>query len=231
MSEEKAKRMTALVLTISQEDKFQFESIVKSRKELKDARVNFTVQFYDGFKEGKVHKKFDFVIAAILNAENEADDIEMQEEIFKHYADAPVWTWLITKSDGQAAVKDFAQGVKSANFSLLSEDSKEAKANALIEALGWSRASHATLTNETVKPAFNEYDTDGSGAIDSKELSNLCEKLEHPLDEEQLAAAFKDLDTNGDGVIDFSEFSKWYFSGFQPYDGSKRAMKVIKTGA
>jgi hypothetical protein len=34
---------------------------------------------------------------------------------------------------------------------------------------------------------------------------------------------------NGDGVIDITEFSRWYFTGMKPYNGSRRSM--LKAGS
>jgi len=37
----------------------------------------------------------------------------------------------------------------------------------------------------------------------------------------------KDLDLNKDGVIDLEEFSRWYFTGMKPYNGSTRTMLLV----
>lgn len=71
---------------------------------------------------------------------------------------------------------------------------------------------------------FDQFDEDKSGAIDLKELQSLCAKLGNPVNDEQLQNAMKDLDLNGDGVIDFSEFSRWYFTGMKPYNGTRKAL-------
>lgn len=78
-----------------------------------------------------------------------------------------------------------------------------------------------------MKEAFNKFDKDGSGAIDREELALLSKELGHELNEEQLEVALKDLDLNKDGVIDLHEFSRWYFTGMKPYNGSTRTMLKI----
>ena len=82
-----------------------------------------------------------------------------------------------------------------------------------------------------MKKLFDKYDKDGSGAIDKDELSKLCEELGRSLTDDELTEALVDLDLNKDGVVDFSEFSRWWFSGFKSYSGTKRSMiKMKKVG-
>lgn len=81
--------------------------------------------------------------------------------------------------------------------------------------------------DDEVKKAFDKFDTDGSGAIEMKELGELSKDLGHPLTKRQLEEAFKDLDLNHDGVIDFEEFARWYFTGMKPYNGAQRSMLQV----
>ena len=74
------------------------------------------------------------------------------------------------------------------------------------------------------KPAFKQFDKDGSGSIDKSQLGELSKQLGNELSDAELGTALKDLDLNGDGVIDIHEFSRWYFSGMKSYDTSKRTM-------
>lgn len=82
-----------------------------------------------------------------------------------------------------------------------------------------------------VKPAFEKYDKDGNGFIDSEELANLSADLGHPLNDEQVEAALGSLDINRDGVIDYNEFCRWYFTGMRSYSGSEVTMFKFKNGA
>ena len=56
----------------------------------------------------------------------------------------------------------------------------------------------------------------------------MMKELGHELNEQQLDEALKDLDINKDGVIDMEEFSRWYFTGMKPYNGSTRT--ILKIG-
>lgn len=58
-------------------------------------------------------------------------------------------------------------------------------------------------------------------------MGELSKDLGHPLTKRQLEAAFADLDLNHDGAIDFHEFSRWYFTGMKPYNGTKRSMLQV----
>lgn len=109
------------------------------------------------------------------------------------------------------------------------------------EPTSWKLALEAAFTaaleryNETmeneVKAAFNKFDADGSGAIDKEELAMLSKDLGYELNEAELTAALVDLDLNKDGVIDLYEFSRWYFSGMKPFNGSRRTMLRLGDGA
>jgi len=70
------------------------------------------------------------------------------------------------------------------------------------------------LSRAELKNAFNEIDTDGSGAIDIGELANLCGKVNvADVDQTNTEALFKEIDTNHDGKISFEEFTAWYRLG------------------
>lgn len=77
---------------------------------------------------------------------------------------------------------------------------------------------------DDVSPAFAKFDKDNSGAIDKEELGLLSKELGTELTEDQLNAALVDLDMNKDGVIDLKEFSRWYFTGMKPFNGSRRTL-------
>lgn len=57
--------------------------------------------------------------------------------------------------------------------------------------------------------AFEEWDSDGSGWIDQKELNHVFRKLGIKGSVAQLTALFADIDTNGDGKIQYEEFCAW----------------------
>ena len=54
--------------------------------------------------------------------------------------------------------------------------------------------------------AFRHFDTDNSGAIDSRELEAAMRALGFDPTEEDIRIMIEYADSNGDGVIDFPEF-------------------------
>ncbi|KAK3276443.1 hypothetical protein CYMTET_15479 [Cymbomonas tetramitiformis] len=60
---------------------------------------------------------------------------------------------------------------------------------------------------------FGKNDKDGSGAIDSGELSALCYEMGYHLDAEQVKAALLLIDKDSNGVITLDEFEKWWKEG------------------
>jgi len=97
----------------------------------------------------------------------------------------------------------------------------------MMAAIDDLKAGYEAKIESDVKPAFQKFDADGSGAIDKAELQKLSETLGFPLTDEQTTAALIDLDLHKDGVIDFSEFSRWYFTGMKSYNGKTRNMLRI----
>ena len=54
---------------------------------------------------------------------------------------------------------------------------KEEKAKAALSAYKMGQKKYLQLLENMVKPQFNKYDQDKSGAIDKKELGMLCREL------------------------------------------------------
>ena len=67
-----------------------------------------------------------------------------------------------------------------------------------------------TESPEQLKRAFDEFDSNESGAIDEDEFAALARKLGIVLSEGELSTAFLAIDVNGNRRIDFGEFSSWY---------------------
>ena len=66
--------------------------------------------------------------------------------------------------------------------------------------------STGTAVNNALRATFNEFDKDGSGKIDRKELKAALEKLQVVATDKQVQAMIKSVDTNQDGEVDFTEF-------------------------
>jgi hypothetical protein len=54
--------------------------------------------------------------------------------------------------------------------------------------------------------AFREYDLDGSGSIDEKELALAFKSMGQGVSKEKIQQIIKEVDSNGNGVIDWVEF-------------------------
>jgi len=74
------------------------------------------------------------------------------------------------------------------------------------------------------KKAFDKYDHDESGNIDTAELKDLLGELNWDNSQSALDQACSVLDKDGDGTIDLEEFLKWadYAWNFQAMAGASR---------
>jgi K+-dependent Na+/Ca+ exchanger-like protein len=67
-----------------------------------------------------------------------------------------------------------------------------------------------------VNAAFQKYDTDGNGTIDSKELKILCQDLGCPeISDAEVTEILQKVDSDGNGVIDLEEFTAWFLASSQ----------------
>ena len=66
--------------------------------------------------------------------------------------------------------------------------------------------------HKSLEDLFNEIDTDGSGALDRKEIEELSTKLGADLDDSELDAAMAEMDADGSGEAKFWEFKRWWES-------------------
>ena len=64
------------------------------------------------------------------------------------------------------------------------------------------------MREDYLKTAFNMFDKDNSGKIDSQEVVALLsdEELGNFVSANSIQIAMKEIDANGDGEIDFEEF-------------------------
>lgn len=76
------------------------------------------------------------------------------------------------------------------------------------EFLAATMSTQTFLREDYLKTAFQMFDQDNSGKIDTKELHTLLagEEFKDVYTDQQLEKAIKEVDENGDGEIDFQEF-------------------------
>merc|ERR1711998_352099 len=80
-----------------------------------------------------------------------------------------------------------------------------------------------------VKEAFDLFDTDGSGAIDAKELKIAMQALGFNPTTEEVAKMVKDIDCDGNSTVEFEEFIEMMegkMSGKDPVEEMKKAFKL-----
>jgi hypothetical protein len=94
-------KYNVLIVATTKEDLASFSKIKKAHAGcetlFKDKLTQYKA-FYDSFQEGSKQSTFDFVIA-FLGEETQVDDIQMQEEYFAHYIEAPIFNWVSSASD------------------------------------------------------------------------------------------------------------------------------------
>jgi len=202
------------VLILAQEEETTAKFTIKLAQDHNSTCI-FKTSNFESFQEGKRVDTYDMVIMWVPEADE--GELEMSEEFYKHYCTAPVCMWYTKEGVNDAINTMFKSDFC---FHAPTENRKDDLA-AIIKTLN---DKFQKVLEEDVKPAFNKFDKDGSGAIDKVELGQLSKDLGQELSEEQLTAALRDLDLNGDGVIDIDEFRRWYFTGMKPYNGARRSL-------
>lgn len=77
-----------------------------------------------------------------------------------------------------------------------------------------NREQRKVALSDPVKAAFEEYDVDGSGALDVNEVTALLHDRGFRMSSAELAGVFEAIDDDGNGVLDLSELRKmWTFLG------------------
>ena len=195
---------------------------------------------YDSYMDGKKKTSFDAVLLTFFK-DVSADDIEMKEEYYDEYTQAPIVAYAVCTQDNEEEEIENVSKVLKAKVGnrLISpepyvfEDLKDtiAGADKFGETLKDLFDKYESMKNGSVKEAFSKFDKDGSGAIDINELQGLMELLGCKLEGDELQKQMKELDLNEDGVVDFDEFSRWYFSGMRSYTKNKRSMIKMRNKA
>merc|ERR1711957_700915 len=83
-------------------------------------------------------------------------------------------------------------------------------------------ARNLGLSVEDLQEVFDQFDTDGSGGIDSKEFGTLLASLDIVWDDAKIGTTVKEIDTDENGLIDFKEFITWFLNGGADMDGRVR---------
>ena len=68
----------------------------------------------------------------------------------------------------------------------------------------------------TLERAFREFDEDGNGTLELRELLFGMRRLGVDVDDEALQSMFSVLDSDGDGHVQYAEFAQWFGAGPPP---------------
>ena len=81
---------------------------------------------------------------------------------------------------------------------------------------------------QEIKEAFDLFDTDGSGTIDSKELKVAMRALGFEPKKEEIRKMISDVDKDGSGVIDFPEFLDMMTAKMAERDPREEMVKAFR---
>jgi len=116
----------------------------------------FKTSDFESFQEGKRVDTYDVVI--VWAPEAEEGEIEMSEEFYKHYSIAPVTAWYTGVSE------DWIKEQFKSDF-IFKAPGEDKKAD-LKELIKTCTDKYHKVLEDDVKPAFQKFDKDHSGAID-----------------------------------------------------------------
>merc|ERR1711904_231228 len=98
-------------------------------------------------------------------------------------------------------------------------------------AKGAKRPGKSELTEEQkqeIREAFDLFDTDGSGAIDAKELKVAMRALGFEPKKDEIRKMISDIDKDGDGTIDFDEFMMMMTAKMAEKDSREEIVKAFR---
>lgn len=93
------------------------------------------------------------------------------------------------------------------------------------------RKGRTELTEEQrqeIKEAFDLFDTDGSGSIDSKELKVAMRALGFEPRKEEVKRMISEMDKDGSGTIEYPEFEEMMASKMAERDPREEILKAFK---
>ncbi|KAJ9473475.1 Caltractin [Diplonema papillatum] len=84
----------------------------------------------------------------------------------------------------------------------------------------------AVLTDDQIKEAFNLFDTDGSGAIDSEEMSLALKGLGFgEYSKNEVDRMVREIDLDGNGLVEYHEFAQMVKSRMAQKDSPEELLK------
>merc|ERR1712139_471623 len=96
---------------------------------------------------------------------------------------------------------------------------------------GAKKAGRTDLTEEQkqeIREAFDLFDTDGSGAIDAKELKVAMRALGFVPKKDEIRKMISDIDKDADGTIDYDEFMQMMTVKMSEKDSREEICKASK---
>merc|ERR1712072_210382 len=96
---------------------------------------------------------------------------------------------------------------------------------------GSEEAGKNELTEEQkqeIREAFDLFDTDGSGAIDAKELKVAMRALGFDPKKDEIRKMISDIDKDGDGTIDYDEFTMMMTAKMAEKDSREEICKAFR---
>merc|ERR1711885_100297 len=81
---------------------------------------------------------------------------------------------------------------------------------------------------QEIKEAFDLFDTDGSGNIDSKELKVAMRALGFEPKREEIKKLISEVDKDGSGVIEYHEFAEMMTQKMAERDPREEMMKAFR---
>merc|ERR1712139_714552 len=81
---------------------------------------------------------------------------------------------------------------------------------------------------QELREAFDLFDTDGSGAVDSSELHTAMKALGFEPKKEEIAKMVREMDKDGDATVDFEEFCVMLAEKMNQKDGKEELLKGFK---
>ena len=142
-----------------------------------EGKLNVRLSTYENFLEKKLEDNYDFVLLIFMEDVG-VDELEAQNDHYIHYSQVPVVYYAVTSKVQNSSnyghlmsfVKDhLEERLVDPNPCIFDENTSTA-AQALANAFEKMIDAYKNKREGEVAQAFNQFDADGSGAIDKEEL-------------------------------------------------------------